>query len=176
MTIMERPGPAEYAQFFADYVSLVLENDIVKALEQQIDDVRRHAGAIPADLEQFRYAEGKWSIREVVGHVGDAERVFGYRAFCISRGDQTPLPGFDERHYIRQSDFHRCSLSDLVEEFICLRESNLIVLRRLDEDAWLKRGVANGSPVSVRALAFIMAGHVRHHLRVLSTRYAVARG
>jgi len=176
MTMMERPSQTEFAPFFADYVSLVLENDIIKALEQQIDDVRRQARAIPPDLEQFRYADGKWSVREVIGHVGDAERVFGYRAFCISRGDETPLPGFDERHYVRHSDFHYVKAADLVEEFIQLRESNLKVLRRLDDARWQKRGVANGSPVSVRALAFIMAGHVRHHLRVLSTRYAVARG
>ena len=108
----------------------------------------------------------------MIGHVIDAERVFGFRAFCFSRGDENPLPGFEQNDYVRRSSFDRCSLTDLVEEFGQVRETNLIVLRRLDDDGWRRIGTASGTPVSVRALAFIMAGHVRHHLQILSTRYA----
>ena len=170
--MIERPSDAEFAAFFAGYVSLVPETDVVAVLQDQAEVVRRHALAFSSDRESFRYAAGKWSVREVFGHIGDAERVFGYRAFCISRGESANLPGFDEQQYVARSSYTGCRLADLVEEFGRLRESNLIVLRRLDEPAWLRSGSANGSPVSVRALAFIMAGHVRHHLQVLSTRYA----
>jgi hypothetical protein len=168
----EKPGIEEFAPFFAGYVSLVPETDVLPVLEDQAAEVRRQAQLFSPDRESFRYAAGKWSVREVVGHMGDAERVFGYRAFCIGRGEAANLPGFDEQQYVAHSSFGACALADLVDEFSRLRESNLLVLRRLDEAAWKRFGSANGSPVSVRALAFIMAGHVRHHLNVLSTRYA----
>ena len=170
--MIDKPGDTEFAPFFAGYVSLVPETDVVAVLQDQAAEVHRHARAFSPDRESFRYAPGKWSVRELFGHLGDAERVFGYRAFCISRGERANLPGFDEVPYVAHSSFAECSLADLVEEFGRLRESNLVVLRRLDEMAWKRLGSANGSPVSVRALAFIMAGHVRHHLQVLSTRYA----
>jgi hypothetical protein len=169
---IERPGEREFAPFYAGYVSLVPEPDIIRVLEGQGADVREGMRAFIPAREAFRYAEGKWSVREVLGHVTDAERVFGFRAFCFSRGDENPLPGFDENDYVARSGFDRCSLADLVQEFGQVREANLTVLRRLDDDAWRRTGTASGQPVSVRALAYIMAGHVRHHLRVLSTRYA----
>ena len=144
----------------------------MRVLAAQAAEVSAHTRTISQEREEFRYATGKWSIREVLGHLGDAERVFGHRAFCISRGEQADLPGFDEKQYVASSSFAGCRLPDLVDEFGQLRASNLIVLRRLDEAAWSRRGSANGSPASVRALAFIMAGHVRHHLQILRTRYA----
>ena len=107
----------------------------------------------------------------MLGHVTDAERVFGYRAFCFSRGDENPLPGFDENDYVSRSGFDRCNVADLVQEFGHLRDANLTFLRRLDDEAWQRMGTASGKPVSVRALAYIMAGHVRHHLHILGTRY-----
>jgi hypothetical protein len=172
MPMIDRPGQAEFAPFYTGYVSLVPEADIMAVLEGQAADVRRQAQMFSPEREQFRYADGKWSVREVLGHVTDAERVFGFRAFCFSRGDENPLPGFDENEYVSRSGFDRFSLADLVQEFGQLREANLAVLRRLDGDAWRRMGTASGNPVSVRALAYIMAGHVRHHLHILSTRYA----
>ena len=172
--MIERPTEVEFAPFYAGYVALVPEADIVQVLEGQAADLRQRTLAFIPAREQFRYAEGKWSVREVLGHVTDAERVFGYRAFCFSRGDENPLPGFDENDYVARSGFDRCSLADLVEEFDQLRYANLTVLRRLDDDAWRRTGTASGKPVSVRALAYIMAGHVRHHLHILSTRYGGA--
>ncbi len=170
----ERPSEVEFAPFYTGYVSLVPEADIIQVLEGQAADVRQRTRAFIPAREQFRYAEGKWSVREVLGHVTDAERVFGFRAFCFSRGDENPLPGFDENDYVARSGFDRCSLTDLVQEFGQLREANLTVLRRLDDEGWRRTGTASGKPVSVRALAYIMAGHVRHHLHILSTRYGGA--
>ena len=157
---------------FAGYVSLVPEADIMRVLAGQLAAVRLHMrGVLPA-REDFRYAPGKWSIREVFGHMADTERVMGYRAFCISRGEEANLPGFDEQQYIAQSRYATCRLAEAVEELAQLRAANLTFLRRLDAAGWQRSGTANGSPVSVRALGFIMAGHVRHHLHVLGTRYA----
>jgi hypothetical protein len=169
-----RPAETEYAPSYAGYVSLVPEEDPLAALSAQPEELRRLAAAVPPERESDRYAEGKWSVREVFGHLTDAERVFGYRALCISRGDRTPLPGFDENSYVARSGFDRVRLTDLVEDFATLRSANLAFLRRLDVEAWRQAGTANDSPVSVRALAFIMAGHVRHHVGVLRSRYGVA--
>jgi hypothetical protein len=172
MPMIDRPSQAEFASFYGGYVSLVPEDDIMKVLEGQADDVRLQTRAFITKREEFRYAPGKWSVREVLGHMTDAERVFGFRAFCFSRGDENALPGFEQDDYVARASFDRCSLADLVQEFGQVREANLIVLRRLDDRAWRRIGTASGKPVSVRALAYIMAGHVRHHLHVLSTRYA----
>jgi hypothetical protein len=172
MLVMDRPSATEFASFYAGYVSLVPEADIMSVLEGQADEVRLQTRAFIPKREEFRYAPGKWSVREVLGHVTDAERVFGFRAFCFSRGDENALPGFEQDDYVARAGFDRCSLKDLVQEFGQLREANLTVLRRLEDNAWRRMGTASGKPVSVRALAYIMAGHVRHHLHVLSTRYA----
>lgn len=171
----ERPLETEYAPPYAPYVSLVPEVDILWVLENQVVEVRR-AASVPAARETHRYAPGKWTIREVFGHVVDAERVFGYRAFCVSRGEQRPLPGFDENEYVASSGIGRCRLADLVAEFATVREANLAVLRRLDQAGWQRFGNANGTSISVRALAYIMAGHVRHHLGVLRSRYGGPTG
>jgi hypothetical protein len=166
-----RPAPSEYAPFFAGYVSLVPETEILPVLDAQRAEVRRLAASIPQERERHAYAPGKWTIRDVFGHIADAERVFGYRAFCIGRGETVSLPGFDENAYVAQAGFAACPLEDLVGEWTLLRDANLVTLRRLDAAGWERVGTANGSAVSERALAFIMAGHVRHHLRVLDERY-----
>jgi len=172
--MIERPSESEFASFYKDYVSAVTEPDVLAVLESQIFELQRLTAAVPAQRETFRYAPGKWSVREVVGHLTDGERVFGYRAFRISRGDQTPLPGFDEKSYVLESGFDQRPLAELVDEFIGQRRSNLVMLRRLDRRALERIGTANDNPISVRALAFIMAGHVRHHFGVLRTRYDLA--
>ncbi len=171
MLVMDRPSAAEFASFYAGYVSLVPEADIMSVLEGQADVVRLQIRTFIPTREQFRYADGKWSVREMLGHMTDAERVFGFRAFCFSRGEENALPGFEQDDYVARGSFDRCRLADLVQEFSQVRETNLAVLRRLDDDAWRRVGTASGKPVSVRALAYIMAGHARHHLHILSTRY-----
>jgi len=169
--MIERPTEAEYAPFYAGYVALVPEADVLGVLESQPAEFDAIAGALSVERETSRYAPGKWSVRQVVGHVVDAERVFGYRAFCISRGEQTALPGFDENDYVARATWAQRPLGELAREFAAVRASNLEALRPLDAEAWRRSGIANASPISVRALAFIMAGHVRHHLSVLRRRY-----
>jgi hypothetical protein len=170
MIVTGRPGPDEFSGFNAGYVALVPEDDVLGALASQLDDVRRAADALRA-RETFRYAPGKWSVREVFGHLIDGERVFAYRAICIARGEQAGLPGFDENAYVAQSGADAQPLADLLDELVLTRQSTVAGLRRLDAAAWARRGTANGNPVSVRGLAFIMAGHVRHHLKILAERY-----
>jgi hypothetical protein len=174
--MIEAPAESEYAPFYKGYVSLVPEADALAVLEAQPAEIDRVAASVAPERETFRYAEGKWSIRELLGHVGDGERVFGHRAFCIARGEAQSLPGFDEKAYLAQAGYDRVPLRDLAGDFRALRDANLRLFRRLDEAAWLRLGSANGSPVSVRALARIMAGHVRHHLGVLRSRYPVSSG
>jgi hypothetical protein len=171
--IFERPTDAEYAPFYAGYVSLVPEVDVLTVLEAQVDEIRRMAASVPADRETFRYASGKWSVREVFGHLADSERVFGYRAFSIARGNEGELPGFDENASMTPARFDRRPLASLVEEMAAVRTGSLLLFRHLEPEDWARMGTANGSPVSVRALAFMAAGHVRHHLGVLRERYGV---
>ena len=170
---MNRPLPNEYPPFFAGYVERVPEVDIVAALRGQVDVVRRVAASIAPDRETYAYAPGKWSIRQVAGHIGDGERVFGFRALCFSRADRNPLPAFDENAYVAHARFHDIPLSDLVDEFALLRSANVKMLAGLRDEQWSEVGTASGKPISVRALAYVMAGHVRHHLAVLQERYAV---
>jgi hypothetical protein len=170
---MRRPTTSEYAPFYETYVSLVTEADAMPVLERQSREIEELAESVPRERETYRYAPDKWSIREVFGHMADAERVFGFRAFCISRGEQAALPSFDQEAYVARSRFDAYPLAELVTEFTTLRASNLTVLHRLVEDDWNRTGTASGATVSVRALAFILAGHVRHHVGVLRSRYGV---
>jgi hypothetical protein len=171
--MMSRPDPKEYAPFYAGYIARVPEGSILEILERQPGEVRRALAAVASERETYRYAPEKWSIRELLGHIGDAERIFGYRALRIGRGDQTPLAGFDEKPYVAASGADTRPLADLLEEFAAVRAANLIVLRHLPEAAWLNMGTANNNPVSVRAVAYTMAGHVLHHMAVLRERYGV---
>ena len=167
------PLEFEYAPYYHGYVSQVSEEEILPALRSQLDALDVLLGRATPDRERFRYAEGQWSIREIAGHLIDAERVFGYRAFSIARGERNNLPGFDQNEYILTAPYDRIDLEDLLSEFRLVRLSNIAMLRTLDEEAWMRIGTANESQVSVRALAFIMAGHVRHHMGVLRERYGL---
>ena len=172
--ISDRPGPEEYAPYFAGYVGLVPDTDILAALAAQPAALRAWAQAVPPTKETYRYAPDKWSPRQILGHINDGERVFGYRAFVIGRGETQSLPGYDEQAYMVHSRFDERALADLVKEFAHLREGNLLALRRFTADDWRSVGNANGAAVSARALAWIMVGHVRHHLGVLAARYGLA--
>jgi hypothetical protein len=170
---MNRPAEHEFAPFYAGYVSLVPEDDILGVLAEQVDVVRGLARSVPAERETYRYAPDKWTIRQVIGHITDGERVFGHRAFCIARGEQASLPGFDEQAYMAEANYESRPLAELIADFAALRGVNLSLLRSLPPEAWRRRGMANGVPVTVLALAYMLAGHVRHHLGVLSDRYGV---
>ena len=174
MIDIARPEASEYSPFNAGYVARVTESNVLAALEAQPAVLAAVAGRVAPDRVDFRYATDKWSVREIFGHMIDGERVFGYRLFCVSRGEANALPGFDENEYVEAGRPTLEPLPALVREFAAVREANLIVARRLDADAWARIGTANGTPISARAIAFIMAGHVRHHLAVLAERYGAA--
>src|SRR4029453_14213297 len=169
-----RPESSEYAPFYAGYVARVPEDDILSVLQRQGEEIRDLARSLPAAKETYRYADGKWSIREVLGHLIDGERVFGYRAFCFSRGEQAPLPSFDENQYVAAAGADTIPLAELSSEFAAVRASTLAFPRRLSAAGAARVGTASGKPISVRALAYVMAGHPRHHLAVLRERYGVA--
>ncbi len=171
-----RPSTAEYDEYFSQYVSLVPEADIRDTLEKQLGELTDMVSRIPPGREKFRYAAEKWSIREVLGHLIDAERIFGHRAFCISRGERANLPSFDENIYVGASRYDERSLADLLAELTALRTSQLQLYRWLAAKDWMRIGTAGDNPVSVRALAYITAGHVRHHLNILRDRYGVLPG
>ncbi len=168
---MKLPEKTEFADFYSGYVSLVPEADVLSVLDGQPDELRVLMNAISDEKGLFAYAEGKWTIKEVVGHLIDGERVFAYRAHRFSHGDPTPLSGFDQNTYIANGRSNDRLLQDLFDEFGSQRRSNILMLKSLREADWDLRGTASGAEVSVRALAFIMAGHVRHHLKILAERY-----
>lgn len=172
--MMNRPSPNEYGSSHAAYVSLVPDGNVLDVLRAQIDELAAVAAGVPQDRETFAYDEGKWTVRQVFGHLGDGERIFGYRALCISRGETASLPGFDENEYVAHAPSASRPLRDLAEELLLMRRANLLMFESLDDAAWQQTGSANGTPVSVIALAWVMAGHTRHHLNVLRDRYGVA--
>jgi hypothetical protein len=165
--VTKRPGNDEFAPFYTGYMSLVPEEDVLPILSAQSSELEDIERAVSLKKESFRYAPDKWGIREVFGHMGDAEWVLGYRTLCISRLDQTLLPGFDEQHYVAHGGFGQRTLEGLLSELTDLREGNLGLLRGLDDPQWRHVGNANGSDVSVRAIAFIIAGHLRHYIGMI---------
>lgn len=167
------PTRDEYADFHAGYIShMANEPDAVAVLERQRQRIAA-LGTLTADQAGYRYAAGKWSVREIIGHLADSERVFSYRLLCIARGESGVLPGFDEQAYGAQSNADRRPLADLVAELLAVREATLALVRSLDESALSHRGQVNAWTLSVRALAHITAGHCAHHFVVLSDRYGV---
>ena len=170
---IERPSEGEYAPFYAGYLARVPETDILAALEEQSGIVRRIIESVPADKADYRYAPDKWTVRDVFGHVIDGERVFSYRMTAVSRGDSASLPGFDENAYVRAAHEALPGLADLAREFVAVRQSTIYAARRLDETTSARVGTANGTPVTPRAIAYIIVGHARHHLAVLEAKYGV---
>jgi hypothetical protein len=166
-----RPAPTEHAPYYEKYVSLVPEGDIVSTLGSQAQTTLSLLGSIPEAQADSRYAPDKWSIKEVVGHVIDCERIFAYRALRFARNDPTPQPGFEQDDYVRNAAFAGIPLTDLAAEFECLRRASVYMFKSLTADAWLRSGSANGADVSVRALAHIIAGHELHHVGILRARY-----
>ena len=167
------PSSDEYADFHAGYIAAVAhEVDAIAALERQQAAIGKLRG-LTADQAGHRYAPDKWSIREIVGHLTDAERIFSYRLLRFARKDATPLPGFDENPYVEAAEFDRRTLPDLLAELASVRDATLRLLRGLPDDAFARRGVASSGTLSVRALAYVIAGHELHHREVLKTRYGI---
>jgi len=166
------PGVDEYASFYAGYVGRVPAGDVLDALEQQIDETLALLTEFGEARGAHRYAPAKWSVKEVAGHLADTERIFVYRALCIARGESQSLPGFDENAYVANADFDSHSLASLMGELAVARRATLSFFRHLDEAALLRRGTANGAPVTPRSIAYIITGHERHHQAILRERYA----
>lgn len=165
------PAATEYAPYYGRYVSLVPEGDILAMLAEQMNSTLGLLRGIDEEKAGWRYAPDKWSIKELVGHMIDTERIFAYRALRFARNDETELQGFEQDDYVRHASFDAYRLGDLAREYEFVRGANLLMFKHLDEAAWQRRGVASGGEVSVRALAFIIAGHERHHVKILRTRY-----
>ena len=168
---MNRPEKNEYAEYYDRYISLIPEGEIVPILEKQIDDMAAMFAGVPEDKGTFSYAPGKWTTKESLSHVIDAERIFAYRLLRISRGDETPLEGFDQEGYIENSNANARSFADLLEEFALQRRSNLLLIRNLSDAASRRMGTASDNPVSARALAYMLAGHVKHHENIFRNNY-----
>lgn len=170
-SLFSRPQPGEYAPFFARYVDLAPEDEVLSAMQAQTE-VTNRAILGYADRPDHRYAPGKWTVKQVVGHMADTERLFGFRALWFARADPAPLPGMEQDDWMAASDFEAVGLEDLLTGFQAARTSNLFVLRQLAPDAWARRGVASGHSFTVRAYAHGLLGHERAHLQVLAERYA----
>ena len=165
-----RPGADEHSPYYGKYIERVPDGDLVALLREQIVDTAALLRRSPGRAD-FAYAPGKWSVKQVVGHLADVERVMAYRALWIARADQTPLPGFDENAWVDNARFQSRTLDDLVEELEVVRASTAQLASHLDAEEFARRGTSNGNPMSVRALFYIIAGHERHHLALFRERY-----
>lgn len=166
-----RPQPDEYAPYYGAYISRVPEGDLLELLAGQIGETVGLLRSIPEARGTYRYAPDKWSIKDVLGHVCDTERIMSYRALRIARGDQTPLPGFEQNDYVPMAHCDRRTLTDLGEELSAIRQATLHLFRHFDAEALIRRGTASGKPFTPRALGYVIAGHERHHVSILRDRY-----
>lgn len=160
----------EYAPYYHTYVQTVGE-DVFENLNQQLLSIPEFIKRIPAQKEDYAYAPGKWTVKEVFGHIIDTERIMAYRALRIARADETPLPGFEENDYVTNAHYHERSMESLAAEFELVRKSNLFLFESFNDEELSRMGTASGKDVSVRALLFIVTGHVNHHKRILEERY-----
>src|SRR5262249_44236610 len=170
-SVVTRPQADEYAPYYEKYVSLIRSDDIVGTLETQCVQMASLLAAQSERDGNFRYAPDKWTVKEVIGHVSDAERIFSYRLLRIARGDETPLPGFEQDGYIPTGAFGERTLADLAAELASVRTATMALVQNLTAEAWMRRGMASSSPVSARALAYIIAGHESHHKKILEEKY-----
>jgi DinB family protein len=175
MSVIPRPAADEAAPFYHGYIAEVPGDNIPEQLAAQVVEIQELFGSLDEGRALERYAPGKWSIKEVLGHLADAERIFAYRLLRISRGDQTPLPGFDENAYVPAGQFDARPVRSLVAELIAVRRSTSALVDGVPPGRWADRGEASGKVISARALAYIMVGHVAHHLGVLRERYGLGR-
>jgi hypothetical protein len=169
--VISRPDKSEYVPYYEKYISLVPGNDVLTSLRSQGKETSELLSSVSEQKGDYRYAPDKWSVKEVVGHLSDTERIFNYRALRISRNDPTPLEGFEQDDYVSNGSFGQSSLRDLVENLANVRQATISLFRQLSEEAWSRRGVANNAAVSVRALAYIIAGHELHHRKILKEKY-----
>lgn len=168
-----RPQPGEYGDFYEQYIDLVQKPNVIQSLIEQGQRVYTLIQKLDAKEADYRYKEGKWSVKEVIGHLVDTERIMAYRALCISRGETKSLPGYDQDEYVETANFDNRSLQNLSTEYDALRNANISLFNSFSEEQTKHTGTANNNTVSVRALAYIIAGHEQHHLNVLEEKYGL---
>jgi hypothetical protein len=174
-TNLTTPGSDEYAPFYAGYIERAQgRGDVFATLSQQIEEIQAELGVLTDEQGLFRDAPNEWSIKEVMGHLNDVERVFSYRLLRVSRGDATPLPGFEQEDFVRAAGFDNCGLQDLVREFEYLRRANLLAIQYMTAESMNCLGTASGHTVSARALIYMLVGHVDHHIASLQEKYLAA--
>lgn len=166
-----RPQPGDYIPYQTLYINTVGDGDIVDLLSQQCDSLSTFLRAIPESKALYAYADGKWTVDEVVGHLTDTERIMAYRLLRFSRKDSNPLPGFEQDDYVANAHFNEMKLTDLVEEFIAVRKANLYLFNSLTGEQKLLSGTASGNRITVNALLYIIAGHANHHVNILKEKY-----
>lgn len=168
---MIRPLTTEHPAYFSHYIDLVKNDDVIKELKSQIQEIKQLLAGLPVEKENFAYAPGKWTIKEVIGHLIDTERIMAYRALRFARKDKTILSGFDQNTFVVNGNFNTRTIKDLAYEFTIVRESNLILFKHFSEETLDEKGNSNGTEVSVRAILFMIAGHTTHHLNAIKTKY-----
>lgn len=168
-----RPQPDEYGTFYRGYIEQVTNPNVLQALIEQGQKMYTLIQQLTPEEASYYYAEDKWSVKEVIGHLIDTERIMAYRALCISRGETTPLPGYDQDQYVARANFDERSLQNLSTEYDTLRNANISFFNSLSKEQTMQQGTANNETVSVRALAYIIAGHEQHHLNILDEKYGI---
>jgi len=168
---MHWPKENEYAPFYADYIANLKDENIIMFQKNQLEKVKRLFNSIDADKGNYAYAEGKWTIKEILGHLTDAERILAYRALSFARGEKQILPGFEQDDYVKEGYFKDRTIEDLLKEFIALRESNIEMFKSFSDEILMRRGNANNSEFTVNAFQYIIPGHVEHHLKILKKKY-----
>lgn len=169
--MIKQPDVSEYPAYFGTYIEKVPDGDIMAQMTAQMDEIQAYFGGLSDMQADYRYAPGKWSLKEVLGHMVDCERVFAYRALRFARGDDTDLPGFEQDDYVAAADFQNRSVDSLLDEFLPQRQSNIALFHSLDEKALARSGTADGKAITVRSIPFILVGHIIHHMQVIQERY-----
>jgi hypothetical protein len=167
---MNKPESTEFANYYSRYISLV-DGDVLPIMDSQPAELRSMFANLPEEKGTFAYADGKWTIKELLSHLIDGERIFSYRVLRIARGDTTPIEGFEQDDYIKTSNANNRSFAELLDEFDLQRRSNMLMLNNISDEGSKNMGTASDNPVSARALVYCLAGHVRHHMDVLHERY-----
>jgi DinB superfamily len=166
-----KPKPGDYNPYYNTYISLIEDDDIIRVLEDQVKSSETFLNSFTEEMGNYSYEKGKWTVKEVLGHMIDTERVMAYRALAFARNEKQALPGFEQDDYIAESNFNKRSLDNLINEFKIVRKSNIILFRSFDEEILNRRGTASDSEIAVLALIFIIAGHEKHHIKILRERY-----
>lgn len=168
---MAKPNPQTYGTYYHQYVNQVEQDELLPALQDIHNDTQAFIASIPEDKESYAYAEGKWTLKQVVQHIIDTERIFAYRALTFARGDQTELPGYEHNDYVEEAEVNTRTLTDLAREFLYVRNGTLALFSSFSDEVLDRGGVANENPMTVLALGFTIAGHERHHMNVIRTKY-----